>query len=79
MLGRVPSIQFSMAYKMWFGLQFHFSDSSNDDLYRLDLDVQVENDLFIAGIILWCTLSSRGCLRVRPDANADANRSKIIC
>ena len=45
----------------------------------------VENDLYIAGIIFWCTnkKSSRGCLRVRPDANADAdadaNRSKTIC
>ena len=57
----------------------------------------VENDLYIAGIIFWCTQkkSSRGCLRVRPDANANtdadanadadadadagANRSKTIC
>ena len=27
-----------MAYKMWFGFQFNLSDSSDDDLYRLDLD-----------------------------------------
>ena len=40
LLGRVPSIpyQFSMACKMWFGFQFNLSDSSDDDLYRLDLD-----------------------------------------
>ena len=28
---------FSMACKMWFGFQFNLSDSSDDDLYRLDL------------------------------------------
>ena len=28
----------SMANKMWFGFQFNLSDSSDDDLYRLDLD-----------------------------------------
>ena len=27
----------------------------------------------------FCKKSSRGCLRVRMDANADANRSKTIC
>ena len=74
-----------MEYKIWFGFQFNLSDSSDDDLYRLDLDLQVENDLYIAGIIFWCTQKklSRGCLRVRPDADADAdtnaNRSKTVC
>ena len=70
---------------MWFGFQFDLSDSSDDDLYRLDLDLPpVENDLYIAGIIFWCTQKKieQGCLRVRPDANAnadaDANRSKTI-
>ena len=64
---------------MWFGFQFNLSDSSDDDLYRL------ENYLHIAGIIFWCTQkkSSRGCLRARPDANANANpnanHSKTIC
>ena len=40
LLGRVPSTpyQFSMACKMWFGFQFNLSDSSDDDLNRLDLD-----------------------------------------
>ena len=40
LLVRVPSIpyQFSMACKMWFGFQFNLSDSSDDGLYRLDLD-----------------------------------------
>ena len=76
-----------MACKMWFGFQFNLSDSSDDDLYRLDLDP----DLYVAGIIFWCTQKklSRGCLRVRldtnanananADADADANRSKTIC
>ena len=27
-----------MACKMWFSFQFNLSDSSEDDLYRLDLD-----------------------------------------
>ena len=72
---------------MWFGFQFNLSDSSDDDLYRLKVKVtsgkwsrsKVENDLYIAGIIFWCTPKKieQGCLRVRPDANAkaDANRS----
>ena len=25
---------------MWFGFQFNLSDSSDDDLYRLDLDAE---------------------------------------
>ena len=45
--------------------------------------VPVENDLYIAGIIFWSTQkkSSRGCLRVRPDANTNSNpnHSKTIC
>ena len=53
----------------------------------LTLTSPVENDLYIAGIIFWCTQKkmSRGCFRVRPDANAnananaDANRNKTIC
>ena len=55
----------------------------------------MENDLYIAGIILWCTQKKieQGVPRVRPDANAnananadtdaeadaDANRRKTIC
>ena len=68
---------------MWFGFQFNLSDSSDDELYRLDLDPEGHghqwNDLY--GIIFWCIQKklSRGCLRVRPDANADTNRSKTIC
>ena len=40
LLGRVPSIPIPIfnAYKLWFGFQFNLSDSSHDDLYRLDLD-----------------------------------------
>ena len=42
LLGRVPSIPisitFSITCKMWFGFQFNLSDSSDDDLYRLDFD-----------------------------------------
>ena len=92
LLGRVPSIpyQFSITCKMWFGFQFNLSDSSDDDLYRLDFDPEGQGHQ-------WKMISmklgsyfgapkkklSRGCLRVRPDANAnanaDANRSKIIC
>ena len=58
LLVRVPSIPISM----WFGFQFNLSDSSDDDLYRLDFNPEghgqrspVENDLYIAGIIFWCT------------------------
>ena len=77
---------------MWFGFQFNLSDSSDDDLYRLDFDPEGQGHQ-------WKMISlqlgpyfgtpkkklSRGCLRVRPDANAnananaDANRSKTIC
>ena len=68
---------------MWFGFQFNLSDSADDDLYRLDFNLPVENDLYIAGIIFWCTPKKlrRGCLRVRLDANAntDANCSKTKC
>ena len=72
---------------MWFGLQFNLSDFSHDDLYTLDLDPEGQGHqwkmISIAGIIFWCTQKklSRGCLRVRPDANAnaEANRSKTIC
>ena len=64
---------------MWFGFQFNLSDSSDDDFYRWSRS-PVENDLYIpvAGIIFWCTKKNRagGCLRVRPDTNADANRNK---
>ena len=35
---QVSPYQFSMAYKMRFGFQFNLSESSDDDLYRLDLD-----------------------------------------
>ena len=39
LLGRLPRpYQFSVAYKMRFGFQYNLSDSSDDDLYRLDLD-----------------------------------------
>ena len=77
---------------MWFGFQFNLSDSSDDDLYRLILDLEGQGHQ-------WKMISaqlgsyfvapqkklSRGCLRVRPyanadaDADADANRSKTIC
>ena len=75
---------------MWFGFQFNLSDSSDDDLYRLDFDPEGQGHQ-------WKMISmklgsyfgapkkklSRGCLRVRPDANADANananRSKTVC
>ena len=53
----------------------------------------MENDLYKAGIIFWCTQKKieQGVPKVRPDANAnanadaeanteaDANRSKTIC
>ena len=40
LLGRVQvsPYQFSITCKMWFGFQFNLSDSSDDDLYRLDFD-----------------------------------------
>ena len=78
---------------MWFGFQFNLSDSSDDDLYRLVLDPEGQGHQ-------WKMIStqlgsyfgapkkklSRGCLRVRPDANAnakddadaEANRSKTM-
>ena len=78
--------------KMWFGFQFNLSDSSDDDLYRLDFDPEVQGHQWkMISIQLgsyFGTLKrklSRGCLRVRPDANANANantdadRSKTIC
>ena len=40
---------------MWFGFQFNLSDSSDDDLYRLEQRSLEENDLYVAGIIFWCT------------------------
>ena len=81
-----------MACKMWFGFQFNLSDSSDDGLYRLDLDHEGQGHQWkMISIQLGSYFgapkkkSSRGCLRVRPDANADANadadanRSKTIC
>ena len=79
-----------MAYKMWFGFQFNLSDSSHDDLHRLDLDPEGQGHQWkMISIQLGSYFgapkkkSSRGCLRVRPeadaDADADANRSKTIC
>ena len=81
-----------MACKMWFGFQFNLSDSSDDGLYRLNLDPEGQGHQWkMISIQLGSYFgapkkkSSRGCLRVRPDANADAdtdadaNRSKIIC
>ena len=64
---------------MWFGFQFKLSDSSGDDLYRLILDPEGQGHQ-------WKMIStqlgsyfgapkkkmSRGCLRVRPDADAQA-------
>ena len=84
-----------MACEMWFGFQFNLSDSSDDDLYRLDLDPEGQGHQWkmISGIIYYPRDDSwdhilvhpkkkneQGvCLRVRPDANANANRSKTIC
>ena len=77
-----------MACKMWFGFQFNLSDSSDDDLYRLDFDPESQGHQIKATsgklslysrdhILVYQKKSSRGCLRVRPDA--DANHSKTIC
>ena len=74
---------------MWFIFQFNLSDSSHDDLYRLVLDPEGQGHKWKM-ISTWLgsyfgapkKKLSRGCLRVRPDANADAdaeaNRSKTI-
>ena len=77
---------------MWFGFQFNLSDSSDDDLYRLDFDPEDQGHQWkMISMYLGSYFGapqkklSRGCLRVRPDANAyadadaDANRSKTIC
>ena len=73
---------------MWFGFQFNLSDSSDDDLYRLEFDPKGQGHQWkMISIQLGSYFGapkkklSRGCLRVRPDANAnaDANRSKTIC
>ena len=64
---------------MWFGFQFNLSDSSDDDdLYRLDFDPEGQGHQWK---MISIKKSSRGCLRARPDANAnaDADRSKTIC
>ena len=77
-----------MTCKMWLGFQFNLSDSSDDDLYRLDFDPEGQGHQWkMISIRLGSYFGapkkklSRGCLRVRPDANAnaDANRSKTIC
>ena len=77
-----------MTCKMWFGFQFNLSDSSDDDLYRLDFDPEGQGHQWkMISIKLGSYFGapqkklSRGCLRVRPDANANANanRSKTIC
>ena len=74
---------------MWFGFQFSLSDSSDDDLYRLDFDPEGQGHQWkMISIQLGSYFgapkkkSSRGCLRASPDANAnanaDANRSKTM-
>ena len=77
-----------MAYKVWFCFQFNLSDSSDHVIYRLDLDPEGQGHQWEMIYIQLASYfgapkkkSSRGCLRVRPDANAnaDANRSKTIC
>ena len=69
---------------MWFGFQFNLSDSSDDDLYRLYCDPEGQGHQWkMISIYLGSYFGtpkkklSRGCLRVRPDANT--NRSKTIC
>ena len=69
-----------MACKMWFGFQFNLSDSSDDGLYRLDLDPEGQGHQWkMISIQLGSYFgapkkkSSWGCLRVRPDANANAD------
>ena len=71
---------------MWFAFQFNLGDSSDDDLYRLDFDPEGQGHQWkMISIQLGSYFGtpkkklSRGCLRVRPDANADANRTKTIC
>ena len=76
-----------MACKMWFGFQFNLSDSSDDDLYRLDLDPEGQGHQWkMISIQLGSYFGApkkkiERCLRVRLDANAnadaDANRSTI--
>ena len=65
---------------MWFGFQFNLSDSSDDGLYRLELDPEGQGHQWkMISIQLGSYFGapkkklSRGCLRVRPDANANAN------
>ena len=58
---------------MWFGFQFNLSDSSDDDLYRLDLDQWKMISLYSWDhILVHPKKSSRGCLRVRPDSDSAA-------
>ena len=90
---------------MWFGFQFNLSDSSDDNLYRLDLDPEGQGHQWkTISIYSWDHIlkvkvtsgklslyswdhilvhpkkkSSRGCLRVRPDADTDVKCSKTIC
>ena len=58
---------------MWFGFQINLSDSSDDDLYRLDLDPEAQGHqwkmIYNWDHILVQTKKkrSRGCLRVRPE------------
>ena len=71
-----------------FGFQFNLSDSSDDDLYRLDFDPEGQGHQWkMISMKLGSYFSapkkklSRGCLGARPDTNtdADANRGKTIC
>ena len=74
---------------MWFGFQFNLSDSSDDDLYRLDLDsgklslyswdhVLVHPKKIEQGVP-WVRLDANAKADANTDADADANRSKTIC
>ena len=65
---------------MWFCFQFNLSDSSDDDLYRLDFDPKGAGHQWkMISIQLGSYFGappkklSRMCLRVRPDANANSD------
>ena len=68
-----------MTCKMWFGFQFNLSDSSDNDLYPEGQAHQWQMISIKLGSYFGAPKKklSRGCLRVRLDA--DANRSKTIC
>ena len=74
LFGRFPAIpipyQVSMAYKMWFGFQFNLSDSSDDDLCRLDLGPEGYVDPPLKGVDIITSISKLCIVTFTPTAKS---------